>query len=65
VSRFIHNNKNNENINFSSYLAGLFEEDDHISLPNLASKNKVIIAITFHEKDLKLCEHIKCKLGYG
>jgi hypothetical protein len=60
-------------INFNSYLAGLFEGDGHIVITkgNNYNKNKITkirkitIGITFHIKDLPLCEHLKLKLQHG
>ena len=63
--RFIHRDGCNNN-NFNTYLSGLFEGDGHIIISKKDNNYKnVEIAITFHEKDLNLCEHIKNKLGYG
>jgi len=61
------------NSDFNSYLAGLFEGDGHITIfrGNNQSKNnltrirKIVIGITFHIKDLPLCEHLKYKLQEG
>jgi len=74
----LENKLNNNNIikwdnNFRSYLAGLFEGDGHVIIyrGNNQSKNKiprirkVIIGITFHIKDLPLCQHLKLKLQNG
>jgi len=61
------------NKNFNSYLAGLFEGDGYITISrgNNQSKNKIsrirkiVIGITFHIKDLPLCQHLKFKLQAG
>jgi hypothetical protein len=61
------------NNNFNSYLAGLFEGDGYITISrgNNQSKNKIsrirkiVIGITFHIKDLPLCQHLKFKLQEG
>jgi len=58
------------NDNFNSYLAGLFEGDGHITIlrDNNRSKSKIfkirkiVIGITFHIKDLPLCERLKFKI---
>lgn len=64
--KYIHDQKVKSNNIFSSYLAGLFEGDGHIIIPKSnAKKIRYVIAITFHEKDLKLCEYIKNKLGHS
>ena len=63
----------NDNSDFSSYLAGLFEGDGHISILRGNNQNKkkitrirkIVIGITFHLKDLPLCELLKYKLQNG
>lgn len=52
---------------FGSYLAGLFEGDGHVLIPNPSSKTtgRYTICITFHIKDLPLCEHIKMRINHG
>jgi hypothetical protein len=63
----------NDYSNFSSYLAGLFEGDGHISIlrgnnqnkKNITRIRKIVIGITFHLKDLPLCELLKYKLQSG
>lgn len=63
----------NCNINFNSYLAGLFEGDGHIVISKgnhynkkkSAKIRKITIGITFNIKDLPLCEHLKFKLQHG
>jgi len=57
---------NNEN-NFGSYLAGLFEGDGHIWIPKnkLVKKHNPRFCITFHIKDKSLAEVIFKKIGYG
>jgi len=63
----------NDYTNFNSYLAGLFEGDGHISIFRGNNQNKkkftrirkIVIGITFHIKDLPLCEFLKCKLQNG
>lgn len=50
-----------------SYLAGLFEGDGHIWIPNTSSKKKhnPRFCITFHKKDLPLAEKVLGIIGYG
>ena len=52
-----------------SYLAGLFEGDGHIWLPNKNSssskKHNPRFCITFHMKDLPLAEKLLALLGFG
>ena len=63
----------NDNSDFSSYLAGLFEGDGHISILRGNNQNKkkitrirkIVIGITFHLKDLPLCELLNYKLQNG
>jgi LAGLIDADG endonuclease/Cytochrome C and Quinol oxidase polypeptide I len=52
---------------FGSYLAGLFEGDGHIWIPNVNSvkKHNPRFCITFHKNDLPLAEIIMKKIGSG
>lgn len=51
---------------FGSYLAGLWEGDGHISISKPGSKvNNLSLSITFHLKDLPLCERLKDVIGFG
>ena len=74
LENILNNNKITDvNKNFNSYLAGLFEGDGYITISrgNNQSKNKIsrirkiVIGITFHIKDLPLCQHLKFKLQEG
>ena len=50
----------------SSYLAGLFEGDGHISISKPGSKsNNLSLSITFHLKDLPLAVKLKEVIGFG
>jgi LAGLIDADG endonuclease len=63
---FIHIKNRINNKFFGSYLAGLFEGDGHVLIvkPHIKS-SRYTICITFHIKDLPLCEHIKNKIKHG
>jgi len=57
-----------EVIHIGSYLAGLWEGDGHISIWPLNSNLKIknlSLSITFHIKDLQLCERLKDVIGFG
>jgi len=54
-------------INFNSYLAGLFEADGHIWIPssNSTKKHNPRFCITFNLKDKALADKLLDSLGYG
>lgn len=51
------------NINFGSYLAGLWEGDGHLSMPRPKDRYNPRWCITFHSRDVALAEVLKRKLG--
>lgn len=60
------NLEKNREILLSSYLAGLFEGDGHISISKPGSKsNNLSLSITFHLKDLPLAVKLKEVIGFG
>jgi LAGLIDADG endonuclease/Cytochrome C and Quinol oxidase polypeptide I len=61
------NSKNNENIIFNSYLAGLFEGDGHIWMPkeNMKKKHNPRFCITFNLKNEPLAKKLLEIIGYG
>jgi hypothetical protein len=60
------NNDHRKEIHLSSYLAGLFEGDGHISISKPGSKsNNLSLSITFHLKDLPLAVKLKEVTGFG
>lgn len=61
------NNSSNFKFELGSYLAGLFEGDGHIWIPNTSSKKKhnPRFCITFHIKDLPLAEKLLEIIEYG
>jgi len=60
-------NVNNNEYNFNSYLAGLFEGDGHIWIPKNQDmkKHNPRFCITFNKKDLPLAKKILEKIGFG
>lgn len=61
------NSKNNNNIIFNSYLAGLFEGDGHIWMPkeNTKKKHNPRFCITFNLKNEPLAKKLLEIIGYG